>query len=415
VNWIALLESTRVGLNELRANPLRTMLATTGVTIGVAALVAAFAISDGVAVWSRALILRESSVQNVTITWRAADTINGRVITFRRGPEFTHRDAAAARAEVPGVAGQMVTISGMSRVVHRDRSAPTLLTLSSADLAEFSTLPLAAGRFYTDAEVARGARVIVLGEALARELGAPRDPLWLIGRTVRVASVRLEVIGIVAPVSHGSNRDFAAFAPLKGSLSTFGVAGVASSSKLHLKARSIEAVDTLHAAVVDWLNERYGRAASSLQVSVANEQLANTRKAMLLTKLLLGMLVALILGVGGIGIMNVLLAAVAERTREIGIRLAVGARARDIQAQFLVESMIVTGAGAIAGIAIGLVLAFAGTAVFRHFLGSDIHPVMSVGTALLAVSSSAAVGLLFGTYPARRAASLTPMEAIARE
>ena len=150
-------------------------------------------------------------------------------------------------------------------------------------------------------------------------------------------------------------------------------------------------------------------------MQLATEQLENTRRAMLLTRLLLGLLVSLILAVGGLGIMNVLLAAVAERTREIGIRKAVGARARDIELQFLVESVTVTGAGSAIGFAGGLALAYGGTALFRHFVGSAIHPVVRPATALLAVGSAVLVGLVFGTYPARRAARLSPVDAIARE
>jgi hypothetical protein len=130
----------------------------------------------------------------------------------------------------------------------------------------------------------------------------------------------------------------------------------------------------------------------TLRVDVANQQLENTRMAILLTKLLLGMLVGLILAVGGIGIMNVLLAAVSERTREIGIRKAVGARSRDIQAQFLVESVTVTGVGAAIGFVAGLALAFGGTAVFRHWLGSGIYPVVRPATAVLAVVSAVGRG-----------------------
>jgi putative ABC transport system permease protein len=136
---------------------------------------------------------------------------------------------------------------------------------------------------------------------------------------------------------------------------------------------------------------------------------------MLLTKLLLGLLAGLILAVGGIGIMNVLLTAVAERTKEIGIRKAVGARGSDIQMQFLVESVTITGVGSAIGFVSGVILAEAGTAVFRMWAHAPIYPVMHLSTALLAVGSAVAVGLTFGTYPARRAAALSPVDAIARE
>lgn len=415
VHWAALLESARVGADGLRANPLRTLLAATGVVIGVAALVAAFAITDGVAVWSRALILRESSVQDVTITPAAADTVNGRRVAIHGAPTFAPEDAAAARAEIPGVVRTVLTQSGQSQLEHLGRRASVRLTLSTAGLAEFSALPIAAGRFYTDAEVAHAAPVVVLGHRLAEELADRRDAFWMVGRIIRVGAGRREVVGVLAAPTRGADPDLVAFAPIRGGSVLFDEGSAARSPTLRLKARSIEAVDTLRGATLDWLAERYGRDAGKLRIAVATQQLENTRMAMRLTKLLLGMLVGLILAVGGIGIMNVLLAAVVERTREIGVRKAVGARARDIQLQFLVESVTVTGAGALVGFVLGVILAFSGTAVFRHFLGSEIYPVVRPGTAVLAALSSVTVGLVFGTYPARRAARLSPIDAIARE
>jgi putative ABC transport system permease protein len=136
---------------------------------------------------------------------------------------------------------------------------------------------------------------------------------------------------------------------------------------------------------------------------------------MLLSKLLLGLLASLILAVGGIGIMNVLLAAVVERTREIGIRKAVGARGADIQAQFLMESVTVTTVGSLIGFIGGLVIALVGTAVFRRWSGAGIYPVLHLSTAAIAVGAAVVVGVVFGTYPARRAAKLSPIDAIARE
>jgi putative ABC transport system permease protein len=166
---------------------------------------------------------------------------------------------------------------------------------------------------------------------------------------------------------------------------------------------------------VNWLAERYGTGVEKLSVEVGAQRLENTRQGMLLTKLLLGLLAGLILAVGGIGIMNVLLAAVAERTREIGIRKAVGARRADIQAQFLVEALTVTCAGSAIGFVVGVILAQGGTAVFRMWAHAPIYPVMHFTTPLLAAGSAILVGVVFGTYPARLAAELAPVEAIARE
>ena len=415
MNQAALLESARVGTDALRANPLRTLLSTAGVVIGVAALVAAFAITDGVEVWSRALIARESSVQDVAVSPVTAVTVNGRGVPVRGYPVFTPGDAAAARREVPGVVRHALTLTGSAGVEYLDRRATALVTLSTAGLADFAALPLAAGRFYTEAEVAHAAPVVVLGHRLAGELAGSRDALWLVGRSIRVRGARRVVVGVLSPPAAAPEADLVAFAPLRGGAALLEPTGSPQLPTLRLKARSIEAVDTLRAATIDWLAARYGTGVEKLRVQLATEQLENTRRAMLLTRLLLGLLVSLILAVGGLGIMNVLLAAVAERTREIGIRKAVGARARDIELQFLVESVTVTGAGSAIGFAGGLALAYGGTALFRHFVGSAIHPVVRPATALLAVGSAVLVGLVFGTYPARRAARLSPVDAIARE
>ena len=414
-NLATLLESARVGADSLRSNPLRTVLATSGVIIGVASLVAAFAITDGVEVWSRALIARESSVQDVAVTARTRERVRGRSVPVRGYPEITLEDAERARAEVPGVIRYALMLNGRTETEHLGVRATVQLTLGTASLADFAGLQLAGGRFFTSGEETHGAPVIVLGHRAATELAGVHDPLWLVGRTIRAGSERREVVGVLAPPPGGDEPDLVAFAPLRGGDALLEPSAAPRVPTLRLKARSIEAVDTLRAEVVNWLAERYGRRVEKLDVLVGTERLHNTRQAMLLSKLLLGLLASLILAVGGIGIMNVLLAAVVERTREIGIRKAVGASRRDIQTQFLVESVTVTTVGSALGFVGGLVIAFVGTAVFRRITGAGIFPVVHLSTSLLAIGAAVIVGVVFGTYPARRAASLSPIEAIARE
>ena len=410
-----MVESARVGADSLRANPTRTVLATTGVIIGVGALVAAFAITDGVDVWSRALIARESSVQDVAITPRTRETIRGRTVPVRGYPQFTGEDAARARAEVPGVLQHTLMLNGIAPAEYLDRRATAHVTLSTASLADFTTIDLAAGRFFTPAEDAHGTPVVVLNNRLAQELAGVHDALWIVGRTIQLGQDRREVIGVLAPPSSGDEPDLVAFAPLRGGTALLGPSTEPRVATLRLKARSIEAVDTLRAEALNWLAERYGRDLEKFDVVVGTQRLENTRQAMLLSKMLLGLLAGLILAVGGIGIMNVLLAAVVERTREIGIRKAVGATRSDIQMQFLVESVTVTGVGSAIGFLVGVLIAEGGTAAFRQWSGAPIHPVLHASTALFAVGAAVTVGLVFGTYPARRAASLSPIDAIARE
>jgi putative ABC transport system permease protein len=415
MNVASLIESARVGADSLRTNPTRTTLSTTGVIIGVAALVAAFSITDGVDLWARALIARESSVQDVSITPRTSTVVAGRTIPLSGYPVLTAEDAERAKAEVTGVAQYALTLTGSAPVEYLDHRATALLTLSTASLADFTTLEVLGGRFFTPSEVMHSAPVIVLGHRLAEELAGGRDALWLIGRAIKVSGRRREVVGVLAPPAIGPEPDLAAFAPIRGGESLLEPTRDTRVPTLRLKAYSIEAVDALRTQVLNWLAEQYGTRVEKLNVEVGTQRLENTRQAMLLTKLLLGLLAGLILAVGGIGIMNVLLAAVAERTREIGIRKAVGARRVDIQTQFLVESVTVTGAGSVIGFVAGIILAQAGTAVFRLWAHAPIYPVMHVYTGLLAAGSAITVGLIFGTYPARKAAELAPVDAIARE
>jgi putative ABC transport system permease protein len=316
---------------------------------------------------------------------------------------------------VPGVMRYALTLNGNAPVEYLDRRASAQLTLSTAGLADFGGMSVGFGRYFTEAEVARSAPVVVLGHRLAEELAGERDPLWLIGRAVKLGGDQREVIGVLAAPTGGPEPDLVAFAPIRGGTSALGPTSEPRVATLRLKAKSIEAVDSLRVKTMDWLAERYGLRASKLRIETGSQRLENTRQGILLSKLLLGLLSALMLAVGGIGIMNVLLAAVAERTREIGIRKAVGASARDIHTQFLVESITVTGAGSALGFVLGVILAAAGTAVFRLVAHAPIYPVVRPLTALLAMASAVIVGLVFGTYPARRASRLSPVDAISRE
>ena len=360
---ISLVLAVRVGVETLRANPLRTILSTLGVIVGVASLVAVLSLGDGMERSARAEVERTTSVQSVVVAPRLSETIDGETYPTRDYPIFGAAEARAIRDEVPGAMATMLTASGRARVtlMGAARRRTVSVTATTADAVDYLDVRLAAGRFFTEAEVSRGTPVVVLSWTVAAELANGRDPLALLGAQARVGPTPREVIGIAAP--YEGERCCAAVIPITGAGTTLGRTLTPS---IFVKARRVEDVNALEAAVQDWLAIRYGHGwPRRVEVITALMRLAQTQRGMATFKLFMGAITGISLIVGGIGIMNVLLASVTERTREIGIRKATGARRRDILAQFLAESVVISGAGSLLGVALGLVGAFGITAIIR--------------------------------------------------
>ncbi|MEJ2504204.1 MAG: ABC transporter permease [Gemmatimonadota bacterium] len=185
-------------------------------------------------------------------------------------------------------------------------------------------------------------------------------------------------------------------------------------ASLAIRASRVEDVEPIRGMVEGWVTDRFGDA-DDFEVTSSQSMAAQARQGMLVFKLVMGSIAGISLLVGGIGIMNILLASVFERTREIGIRKASGARQADIRLQFLAEAVTITGAGSVIGVLIGLSGAFAITAGIRHLTEAPVQAAVTWGSILVAAVAALGVGLVFGTYPARRAARLSPIEAIRHE
>jgi putative ABC transport system permease protein len=220
-------------------------------------------------------------------------------------------------------------------------------------------------------------------------------------------------VGIRAPVR--GERSLGMYVPMRAAHEVMRPAEAASARTLVVKAPTVEQVPEVQARVEDWLATRYGRWDHDLRVETRLERVEQMQRGFLVFKLFLGAMAGISLLVGGIGIMNVLLASVTERTREIGIRKAAGARARDILLQFLAESVAISGSGSLAGLLLGLGIAFGAAALMRMNTEAPIYAGISWSTMAVAAAAALVIGLSFGTYPARRAARLSPIDAIRHE
>jgi putative ABC transport system permease protein len=250
----------------------------------------------------------------------------------------------------------------------------------------------------------------VLSYKLATELSPNGDPAMMIGRTVRVRGRPVTAVGVM-PAFTGE-RTFQVFVPVRAAAVAFGAHQPVTPS-LVVRAPRMEAVEATTNDIDEWLATRYRNWSQRVTVTASLDRLEQARTGMLILKLIMGSIAGISLVVGGVGIMNVLLASVAERTREIGVRKALGARQRDILYQFLAESVAIASIGTGLGTTIGFALAFALAAFFRlEVPGAPLHAVVTLGTLMTAIVAAGSIGLSFGIFPAVRASRLSPIDAI---
>jgi len=405
--------SVRVGFQMLRVNPMRTILSTLGVIMGVATLVAVLSLGDGMERYARRQIERTTSLHAVAVEGRSGRTVDGVFVPDSIVPRIDERDAAAL-AGLPGARRVVLQVSGPAFVTldgdTATRAAQVFGTLAS--VRERQGLALRHGRFFDDADVEARRGVAVLNTRLAATLAGRSAATTLLGRTVRLQGVPFEIVGIAEQEGMPLPMAYVPFGAARRAMAPSDRPRI---PQLFVLADRVEDILPLQQAVERWVAAERPEWAGRVAVRSDEARARDVGNGIVVFKLFMGALTGISLLVGGIGIMNVLLASVAERTREIGIRKATGARRRDILVQFLSESVAITGAGGVLGFALGLGGALAVTATMRSITQAPVYAAFSWSTLLVAAASALVVGLVFGTYPALRAARLSPVEAMARE
>lgn len=405
------LMSLRIAFRALKSNLLRSFLTMLGIIIGIASVIAMVAIGSGA---SQKVADQISSIgSNLLIVLPGSTTSGGLRAGPGSAPTLTDEDARAIANECPSVENVAPEVRGTTQVVYGNQNWSTSVQGVTADFLAVRDWPVAEGRNISVADQDGATKSCLIGQIVAKNLFGSENP---VGKIIRVKKIPFTVVGLLEAKGQstmGTDQDDVVLVPLRtAQRKLFGSQFAGTVGAIMIKARNEQALSSAEQEVTALLNQRHRVGPSrEADFSVRNlsEFLAVAQESSQVMSLLLGAVASISLIVGGIGIMNIMLVSVTERTREIGIRMAIGARQRDILLQFLTEAVLLTTSGGV----IGMLLGVAGASIVSRLLGWPV--LISAQSITVAFTFSAGVGIFFGFYPARKAAALDPIEALRSE
>ena len=401
--WNAIL----LALREIRRNVLRSSLTILGIVIGVAAVITMVTIGQGATAQVQADISKLGT--NLLQVFRGQG-FGGGGGARSSAPPFTVDDAVAIESELPGVEAVAPSANSFAQAIYGNTNWSTTITGTTDKFLQVRDWTLASGRNFSESELRGGAAVCLLGNTVKQELFGAEDP---VGTTIRLSKLACQVIGTLSAKGQsgfGQDQDDLVVVPLR--MLQRRMAGNSDVGSILVSAREGVSTQKVQEDIERLMRERRKvRSGGEDDFNVRDlKEVASafTSSTKVLTALL-GAVAAVSLVVGGVGIMNIMLVSVTERTREIGTRLAVGAMARDVLLQFLIEAVVLAALGGVIGIVLGLSTALLATSAFK------VPFVLNLTIVALSVTFSAAVGVVFGYFPAQRAAQLDPIEALRHE
>jgi len=403
------LEATfKVAGRALRKNKLRSVLTALGIIIGVGAVIAMVSIGNGAKAQVQAQIA--SLGQNILQVLSGSVTASGIRTGFGGAGTLKIEDAEAIRREIPGVVAVSEEVNSTAQVAAGNQNWFTRVLGESAEYFDIRQWPIAEGAPFTSQDVRSANKVCVIGHTAAYNIYGDEDP---VGQVLRIKGVQFVVTGVLTQKGfslQGTDQDDVVVMPFTSAMKR--VSGGTTLRSINVQVASEDQIASAQQQIISLLRQRHNiRSGRDDDFTVRNQQdVADTANAT--ANVMTGLLFAVAcvsLVVGGIGIMNIMLVSVTERTREIGVRLAVGAHGRDILTQFLIEAVVLSATGGVIGILAGIVASKV-ISMVKHW-PTVISPVWM----LIAFLVSAAVGIFFGFYPAREASRLDPIDALRYE